>query len=74
MDEPDSPPAGGLHRRHLPLLLPFLWQVGGVPWANGVAWRPWHMPFLLLWELAGVVVASLAIALVYRLDAAAAAR
>ncbi len=68
MTDPDSLPSSGLRWHHLWLLVPFLWQVGGVPWANGVAWRPFGLPFLMAWEMAGVVAASLTIAFVHRLS------
>jgi len=56
------------------LVLPFVWQVALVPFANDVAWRPLGLPFALVWQLAGVVFASLVIALVHFLDKRAARR
>jgi hypothetical protein len=50
------------------LLLPFLWQVAAVPWANGVTLRIWSLPFLLVWQMAGVLFATAVIAIVYRID------
>jgi hypothetical protein len=50
------------------LVLPFLWQIGLVPAVNDIAWRPFGLPFPLVWQLAGVVFASLIIALVHALD------
>lgn len=50
------------------LLLPFLWQVGTVPLVNDIAWRPFGLPFPLVWQMAGVVFASAIIALVFALD------
>lgn len=50
------------------LILPFVWQVALIPLVNGIAWRPLGLPFPLVWQLAGVVFATLIIALVHRLD------
>jgi hypothetical protein len=50
------------------LLLPFVWQVGLIPFVNDIAWRPLGLPFPLVWQLAGVVFATLIIALVHSLD------
>jgi hypothetical protein len=50
------------------LALPFVWQVGLVPLVNDIAWRPFGLPFPLVWQLAGVVFASAIIALVHALD------
>jgi hypothetical protein len=56
-------------RRHrLLLLVPFIWQVGCVPLVNEVALRPFGLPFPMVWQMAGVIVATLCIALVRRLD------
>jgi len=50
------------------LVLPFVWQVGAVPLVNDMAWSPWGLPFPMLWQMAGVVFASLIFAWVFRLD------
>jgi hypothetical protein len=50
------------------LVLPFLWQVGLAPLVNDVALRPLSLPFPMFWQMAGVVLASAVIALVYVLD------
>lgn len=57
-----------MRRHHGLLLLPFVWQVGLVPLVNGIAWRPWGLPFPLLWQVAGVVFATIVIGLVHHLD------
>jgi hypothetical protein len=58
-------------RWHLLLLLvPFVWQVGLANFANDIAWMPLGLPFQMAWQMAGVVVSSFAIYLVYRLDKA----
>jgi hypothetical protein len=63
---PEEAPHGMTHRWLL--VLPFVWQVALIPLVNGIAWRPLGLPFPLVWQLAGVVFASLIIALVHRLD------
>lgn len=50
------------------LLVPFVWQVGCVPLVNDIAWRPLGLPFPMAWQLAGIVVASVVIAIVHALD------
>ena len=56
-------------RRHRWLLvLPFVWQIALVPFINDVAWRPLSLPFPMVWQMAGVLFASLVIAIVHCLD------
>lgn len=56
-------------RRHRWLLvLPFVWQIALVPFVNDAAWRPLGLPFPMVWQMAGVLFASLIIAIVHRLD------
>ena len=55
------------HHRWL-LLLPFVWQAGLVPFANEVTMKPFHLPFGMVWQMAGIVFATLVIAGVRRLD------
>lgn len=50
------------------LVLPFVWQVAAVPWANGVRDTIFSMPFLMVWQMAGVLFSTAIIGLVYRLD------
>jgi hypothetical protein len=61
-----KPPRRQRHR--LLLLLPFAWQIGMVPVVNDIAWRPFSMPFPMVWQMAGVIVASICIAVVFTLD------
>lgn len=66
MDDRGSRPAP---RRHLALLLvPFVWQVGLLPFVNGIAWTWYSIPFPMLWQMAGIVIATIAIGTVYRID------
>lgn len=55
------------HYRWL-LLIPFLWQVGAVPLVNDIAWRPFSLPFPMVWQMAGILVTSALIAIIFALD------
>jgi hypothetical protein len=50
------------------LLLPFVWQLALAPFANGIAWMPLGLPFQMVWQMAGVLVASASIATVFLID------
>lgn len=50
------------------LLVPFLWCVAAVPWAGAVPYAFGHVPFLLVWMVAGVILGSAAIGAVYLID------
>jgi hypothetical protein len=52
------------------LVVPFVWQAGLAPVVNGVRWRLAEIPFPMLWQMAGVVVATICIGTVYRIDRA----
>jgi hypothetical protein len=56
------------HRHRWLLLAPFAWQVGLAPLVNDVAARPFGLPFPMAWQMAGIVLTSVAIGLVYWLD------
>ena len=49
-------------------LIPFLWQIAAVPLVNDVAWRPLSLPFPMAWQMVGIVVTTIVIAIVFRLD------
>lgn len=56
-------------RRHRWLLLiPFLWQIGGVPLVNDIAWRPLSLPFPMVWQMVGILVTSAIIAFIFSID------
>ncbi len=57
-----------MNRHRWLLVLPFVWQIALVPLVNDVAWRPFGLPFAMVWQMAGIVFASLVIALVHALD------
>ena len=67
-DEIGRPLKPPRHHRWL-LLLPFVWQAGLAPFVNGVTMKPFHLPFAMVWQMAGIVFATLVIAGVRRLDA-----
>lgn len=50
------------------LVIPFLWQVAMVPMVNDVAWRPLSLPFPMVWQMAGILVTTLVIAIVFAID------
>jgi hypothetical protein len=60
----------GRHTYRWLLVVPFIWQAGLAPVVNGVSWSPFGLPFPMLWQLAGIVLTSVLIAVVFRLDRA----
>ncbi|GAA3096146.1 hypothetical protein GCM10010464_69640 [Pseudonocardia yunnanensis] len=62
-------PKPGRRWYRLLLVLPFLWCIAAVPWAGHVPYAFGHVPFLLVWMVAGVLIGSAAIGVVYLLDA-----
>lgn len=50
------------------LVLPFIWQIALIPFVNDIAWRPFDLPFPMVWQMAGVVFASVIIAIVHAID------
>ncbi|SMF61900.1 DUF3311 domain-containing protein [Allosphingosinicella indica] len=62
----DARPRSLMHRWLL--VIPFLWQVGMVPFVNDVAWRPFSLPFPMVWQMAGIIVTSIVIAIVFLID------
>lgn len=50
------------------LFVPFAWCVAAVPWANTIRYAFGHVPFLLVWMIAGVLVGSAMIGIVYAID------
>ncbi|MGF6646354.1 hypothetical protein P3T24_004274 [Paraburkholderia sp. GAS33] len=67
-----GPGTGGSPRHTYRWLLavPFVWQAGLAPVVNGVMWAPFGLPFPMLWQLSGIVLTSVLIAIVFRLDRA----
>jgi uncharacterized membrane protein len=61
-------PVKGSHAYRWLLVVPFVWQVGLAPAVNGIAFSPWHIPFPMAWQMLGVAVTSVVIAVVFRLD------
>ncbi|MFI6435371.1 DUF3311 domain-containing protein [Streptomyces sp. NPDC050759] len=52
---------------HWLLVLPFVWQVALVPVVNDVSSAPFNIPFPMVWQMAGVLVTSAVIAVVFLL-------
>ncbi|MCZ8130562.1 MAG: DUF3311 domain-containing protein [Steroidobacteraceae bacterium] len=50
------------------LVLPFGWQVGLAPLVDDVQLTPFHLPFPMFWQMAGIVFTTLVIAVVFALD------
>ena len=56
-------------RKHWCLLaIPYIWDVLLIPYANGVKLRPLGVPFLLVWMMAGIVLTSICLAIIFSLD------
>jgi hypothetical protein len=56
-------------RKHWCLLaIPYIWDVLLIPQVNQVTLRPLGVPFLLLWMMAGIIVTSVCIGIVFSLD------
>lgn len=49
-------------------IIPFLWIVGGLPFANKVHPIIFGLPFLAFWISAGIAVSFLCTAIMYRID------
>jgi hypothetical protein len=65
-----SPARRSLSHRWL-LVLPFAWQVAMAPAVNDVPLTVLYVPFPMFWQMLGIVVASVVIGVVFRLDRAA---
>ena len=50
------------------LLVPFVWQIGLVPFANEVDARPLGLPFPMVWQMLGILVATVVIGIVSTMD------
>ena len=53
------------------LVFPFIWQACLAPAVNDIALAPFGLPFPMFWQMAGIVLTSVVIAIVFRLDAKA---
>ncbi|TKD50750.1 DUF3311 domain-containing protein [Sphingomonas baiyangensis] len=67
MSEATAPAPRSRRHRWL-LLLPFVWQVACVPLVNDVAWRPFSLPFPMVWQMAGILFTTAIIAIVFAID------
>jgi hypothetical protein len=62
----DSPRRSRAH--YWLLVAPFVWQLALAPYVNGVVIRGCPIPFPMLWQMLGIVLASVTIAVVFRID------
>lgn len=53
------------------LAFPFVWQACLAPAVNDISASPLGMPFPMFWQMAGIVLTSVVIAIVFWLDARA---
>ena len=59
------------HRRYAHrwlMLVPFVWQVGLLPFVNSASVRVFSLPLPMVWQMAGILVATAVIAFVYWCD------
>lgn len=59
------------HRRYAHrwlLVIPFIWQIGGIPLVNTAAVRIFSLPLPMVWQMCGILVASVTIAFVFHRD------
>jgi uncharacterized membrane protein len=68
---PETRSRAAAHRHRLLLLVPYIWSVAAIPLVNRVHATPLGVPLLLWWALAGVVVTTVCLGIVWRLDRAA---
>lgn len=50
------------------LVVPFVWQAGLAPLIDDLPLRPLGLPFPMAWQMAGIVLTTVVIAVVYLLD------
>lgn len=50
------------------LLIPFIWQVGLVPFSNSATVRVFSLPLPMVWQMVGILIATGLIALVFYID------
>jgi hypothetical protein len=62
----DLPPRRRVH--YGLLAIPFVWQLALAPYVNGIVIRGCPIPFPMLWQMLGVVLASTIIAIVFHID------
>jgi len=49
-------------------LVPFLWTIGGIPFANRATPSPFGLPLLMVWIIAGTLVAFVCLMALYHID------
>jgi hypothetical protein len=50
------------------LVVPFIWQIALVPFFNSASVRVFSLPLPMVWQMAGILVATGIIAFVFRTD------
>jgi hypothetical protein len=50
------------------LVLPFVWQAALMPFVNDVDWKPFALPFPMVWQMAGIVLTTIVIGVVFSID------
>lgn len=66
-----SGPSRGDFRRYAHrwlLIIPFIWQIGLAPFVNTAAIRVFSLPLPMVWQMCGILVATVTIAAVFRMD------
>jgi hypothetical protein len=58
----------GSSRHRWLLLVPFVWQVALAPLVNDVVAQPFGLPFPMVWQMTGILLTTVCIAIVYRID------
>jgi putative solute:sodium symporter small subunit len=49
-------------------LIPFIWSIGMIPFANRVKPFVFGLPFLAFWFIAGIVVVYICLTILYKMD------
>ena len=67
-DDPTTPVPRRPRRHWWLLVLPFVWCIGAIPVVNQDVYLFGSVPLLLVWMVAGVLVGSAAIGIVFAID------
>lgn len=62
---------GETHRRYAHrwlMVVPFIWQIALLPFVNSAQVRVFSLPLPMVWQMAGILVATAVIAFVYWRD------
>ncbi len=50
------------------LVIPFIWQIGLVPFVNTASVRVFSLPLPMVWQMAGILIATAVIGFVFSTD------